>query len=455
MEFNFPDVGEGITEGKLIRWLVKEGQEVKAEQPMAEVETDKAVVEIPAPQDAFIAKLLYKEGDTLHTGKPMLEFSEGDQSPKTEGKEISKEETRAEHVKEARVSRAEGVLATPAVRKAAKEKGIELSSVSPSGKHGQVMLRDLGGTSAKEATPPKKATTTQSKDILATPSTRRLARELKVDINSVIGTGDHGMITKEDIENAAKRGAAVKAESRIPVQKRATLVGDERIPMTAMRKAIAKKMLESKHSAAHVTLCDDADVSKLVDFKEKEKGILKEKGIKLTYLPFFIKAVVSALQKHPYLNSQVDGEDIVLKKDYNIGIATDTDQGLLVPIIEDADKKSIIEIAKEIMELAAKAKDRKLSLPEMTGGTFTITSVGSLGITVFTPIINYPEVAVLGIGKINDRAIVKDGKIVVRKVVTLSLSVDHRIIDGAEAARFLNDLIVLLEDPDRLLMEMT
>ena len=229
---------------------------------------------------------------------------------------------------------------------------------------------------------------------------------------------------------------------------------EEILPMSEIRKTIAWKMVESKTKAAQVTHMEEVDVTELVTIREKEKLTLKDKGIHFTFLPFFMKAVVIALEDHPLMNSEIKEENIILKKYYNIGFATDTERGLIVPVINDVDKKSMVDIAKEITELAGKAREGKLPLENMSGGTFTITSVGNIGGDAFTPIINYPQVGILGVEKIKEKPVVRKGKIVIRKIVTLSLSYDHRVIDGAEGARFVNTLKEHLEDPNLLFLEM-
>lgn len=489
-EFKFPDVGEGLSEGKLVKWLVKPGDNVKADQAIAEVETDKAVVEVPIPEAGTVDKLLYNEGDTMTVGKPMLTLSEGGSSSEEKpqeketgtkaepGSQKSADEphdepkaapSTAEHASnENKGSDTDpGIKAMPAVRKKAKEIGIDLSSITPSGKNGQITMNDLEGTPQKPAsTPdeiPDQVQSNTNEDTLATPSTRKLARELGVDITKVQGTGDHKSITKDDVKKAANGGGETQVQkSNVQpehLEKKPAPSSDgseERIPMSGIRKAIAKKMVQSKNTAPHITITDEADVTELVSIRKKEKERLKEQGVKLTYLPFFIKALITSLKRFPNLNSTLDNEkeEIIVKKYFHIGIATDTEAGLMVSVVRDADHKSIIDLARDIVDLAGKAKDRKLSPQEMSGSTFTITSLGALGGQAFTPIINYPEAAILGIGRIVEKPIVRNGKIDIRKMCTFSVSCDHRIIDGAEAARFLTSFIRHIEDPDLLFMEM-
>ncbi len=285
--------------------------------------------------------------------------------------------------------------------------------------------------------------------VQAIPSVRTLAKELQVDLTKVKGSGPGGRITKEDVETAARKAPAMAG--------RATdLYGPvEKVPLRGMRRTIAKHMVEASKRVADVTILEDADITDLAKVRAKERKLAEQKGVKLTYLPFVIKAVTPALKAHPYLNSTLDDEveQIILKKYYNIGIAVDTPEGLMVFAISEADQKTILDLAGEIGDLAEKARSRKIDLAKLKGSTFTVTNYGVIGASYGTPIINYPEVAILGIGKIEDKPVVKSGKIVIRRIMPLSLVFDHRVIDGVEAARFLNEVIRYLEDPDLMLLE--
>ncbi|MFH1073219.1 MAG: 2-oxo acid dehydrogenase subunit E2 [Nanoarchaeota archaeon] len=499
-EFKFPDVGEGIVEGKLIKWLVKEGDIIKQDQNIAEVETDKAVVEIPSPKAGTVEKLLYKETDTVLVGKPIMRILEmGESGQKKEGVPVPAieqcipvEKAPAPGQRAPSKQATEGitasnnqVLAMPAVRKYAQETGIDLSLVPASGKEGNVTIEDvdrsLGGQSGTQRQPPARAPfsapvrspaptipyTPQrplniaqqpAKDVLATPATRQYARELGVDITTVKGAGPLGQVTREDVQKATQ----IQPTPSLQRPARSTLSYsipnecEERVPMPARRLAIARRTMESKEATVTVTVSDEADLTELVAIREKEKQVLAEKGIKLTYLPFFIKAVVIALQNHPYFNAAIDVEkrEIILKKKYHIGIATDTPDGLIVPVIKDADKKSITDLAAELGILAQKARENKLTRDEITGSTFSISSLGNIGAGVFTTVLNYPEVSILGIGTIKDKPAARNGKVEIRKLCTFSLGFDHRIVDGADASRFLQTIIKHLEDPDLLFMEM-
>ncbi|MGB9628435.1 MAG: dihydrolipoamide acetyltransferase family protein [Thermodesulfobacteriota bacterium] len=411
-EFKFPDIGEGLTEGEIVRWFVKEGDEVKEGDPLVEVETDKALAEIPSPKTGVILKILAKEGEIVKVGQVIVIFGE----------------------------RGEVTEAIPPKRKSVGVVG-ELEEAPE-----EVPLIQVEGKP-----------TLIGEHALATPAVRALAKELGVDINQVKGTGPDGRVLEKDVRQFAevKEGPSA-TERKITKVKKYDFYGYvERIPLKGVRRTIAKAMVKSKYTAPHVTTIDEADVTELWEIKEKEKKVAEKKGVKLTILPFIIKAVISGLIEHPYLNATLDeeNEEIILKKYYNIGFATDTSEGLMVPVVKNAKDKSILQIGQELTQLAEKARDRTIDLADLKGGTFTITNFGALGGIYGTPIINYPEVAILGIGRIRDMPVVKEGNIVIRKILPLALSFDHRVVDGAEAARFLNKVIAHLEDPDLILLE--
>ena len=290
--------------------------------------------------------------------------------------------------------------------------------------------------------------------VLATPSTRKLAREMGVDLARVRGSGAMGRITDEDVKKASGQGVATtqRTATAAPAMARPN---EERVPLRGLRKLVAERMAKSIHTTAQVTHVDEADMTELVLLREAFRGSAEKRGVKLTFLPLMIKAVVPALKEFPYVNSSLDEQanEIVLKKSYNIGIATDTENGLVVPVVKDADRKDVFEIAAEIQRLAAKARAGQLTLDDVHGSTFTITNQGSVGGLFASPIINYPEAAILGTHKISKRPLVREGKIEVRDVMFLSLSFDHRILDGAYAARFMNKVISIMQDPKQLLAE--
>jgi len=394
-EFRFPDVGEGITEGEVVRWLVKEGDEIKADETLAEIETDKAVVEMPSPYAGTVLKLHFKEKDLIKVGQVLVTIG---------------------------------------------EKGEAVPEAAPA---------PAGIPAARPAAPVQAAAPGRTGEVLATPKVRALAKELGIDINAVPGTGPAGRITEEDVRSAKEKPAEKKPA--IKIKAKYDLFGLlERIPLRGVRRATAKKMRESLDKAAHVTHCDEADAGALIALREKMKPEAEAAGIKLSYLPFIVKALIEALKLHPTLNATLDDEEgeIVVKKYYNIGIAVDVPDGLIVPVVKMADQKSVLDIAAEIQALAKAARERTLDLADLKGGTFSITNVGVFGGDFATPIINYPEAAILATMKIADRARVENGAVVVKKTLPLCLSFDHRIIDGAEAARFTRDLIRFLENPE-------
>ena len=281
------------------------------------------------------------------------------------------------------------------------------------------------------------------------PAVRKLAKELGVDLRQIKGTGPEGRILEEDVRKAGKEEE--KPEPKVATDSYGPV---DRIALKGLRRTIAKAMVKSKFTAPHVTETDDADITDLVKMRQKEKEVARAKGVDLTYVPFIVKAVVAGLKDHPYMNASLDEDtgQIILKKYYNIGIATDTPEGLIVPVVRNADKKSIFELSKEIAVLTEKARERRSDLSELKGGTFTISNYGAIGGIYGTPIINYPEVGILGVGKIFDRLGVYKGKIRVRKILPLSLSFDHRVVDGGSAQRFLNSVMAQLQDPYLLLL---
>jgi len=405
-EFHLPDIGEGVAEGEVVKWLVKEGAEVEENQPLVEIMTDKVNVEIPSPKKGTVLRLKAKEGEVVKVGQTLLVIGEkGEQTVTTTSTPLA----------------AEAPMSAPA--------------------KAQVV------TSAPLTSVPKR-----SQEILATPATRKLARDLGVDLSLLQGTGPGGRITDEDVQrfkNSAVRSVTVA----VPTLGKAG--SEERIPMRGIRRKIAERMVKSKHTAAHVTHVDEVDMTEIVQLREKSKESAEKRGVKLTYLPFIIKALIPALKQYPYANATLDdeSEEIILKKYYNIGLATNTEQGLIVPVVKDADHKSITQLADEIARLSEKARAGELTLDEIQGSTFTITNVGSIGGVFATPIINYPEVAILGVHKITKRPVVRDNQIVIRDMTYLSLSFDHRVLDGALAAEFMNVIKQYLEDPKLLLLE--
>lgn len=423
-EFKFPDVGEGITEGEIVKWHVKEGDIVKEHEIIVDVETDKAVVNLPSPYSGKVLKIYHKEGDTVKVGEVLVTIEDKTETGKDK---IKKKETKKEKKK-----KSFGIVG-------------EIPEVEEEAT--QVPLAPI-----KELT--KKVT------VLATPAVRRLARDLGVDLAKVKGTGIKGRITEEDVRKAANLEKEEKKEKDgIKIQKKYDFYGYiERIPLKGIRKATAKRMVESAFSIPHVTHIDEANITQLWKLREKEKPKAEKKGIHLTFLPFIIKAAISALKEFPYMNASLDTEheEIILKKYYNIGIAIDTGSGLVVPVIKEAQDKSILEIAKEIQEFVKKAEERTLDIADFKGHSFTITNVGVIGGLYATPIINPPDVSILATGRIYDKVVPSSSNkksFEVIKALPLSISFDHRVIDGAYAARFANLFKEYLKDPELLLIE--
>jgi pyruvate dehydrogenase E2 component (dihydrolipoamide acetyltransferase) len=448
-EFKLPDIGEGIHEGEIVKWFVKPGDKVEEDDVLCEVQNDKAVVEIPSPVAGTVEELLVDEGTVAVVGDTLIKFdAPGYEDLQFKGGEEDKKETKAEEKTEGQVQ-------------ATAEQG-----------------QDVKKDASPEAVEEKSETSSQvadvdvdpNKRVIAMPSVRKYARENGVEIRQVSGSGKNGRVVKEDIdaflsgdrkpaestEEAKTKEKAPETESKASAPKAPEGEYPEtREKMSGMRKAIAKAMVNSKHTAPHVTLMDEIDVTKLWAHRKKFKEVAAEKGVKLTFLPYIVKALTSALREYPALNTSIDDatSEIVQKHYYNIGIAADTDKGLLVPVVKNADRKSMFSISNEINELAGKARDGKLSGDEMKGASCTITNIGSAGGQWFTPVINHPEVAILGVGRIAEKPVVKNGEIVAAPVLALSLSFDHRMIDGATAQHALNHIKRLLNDPELLLME--
>ncbi|MFD2925366.1 dihydrolipoamide acetyltransferase family protein [Halobacillus naozhouensis] len=435
-EFKLPDIGEGIHEGEIAKWFVKPGDEVKEDDVLCEVQNDKAVVEIPSQVDGTVKEIHVDEGETTTVGTVIITIDDGSEDT---GGDDSAEESKEESKEEPKEDKQE---ASPS-----KEDKKEEKSEQPAA---QADDSDVD----------------EDKRVIAMPSVRKYARDNEVDIRKVQGSGKNGRVLKDDVDSFLDGGQTQASEEQAEetateetTAKEAPAAGEAypetREKMSGMRKAIAKAMVNSKHTAPHVTLMDEVDVSELVAHRKKFKAVAAEQDIKLTYLPYVVKALVSTLKKYPVLNTSLDDEtdEIIQKHYYNIGIAADTDKGLLVPVVKDADRKSIFSISSEVNELAVKARDGKLSSAEMKGASTTITNIGSAGGQWFTPVINHPEVAILGIGRIAEKPVVRDGEIVVAPVLAISLSFDHRMIDGATAQHAMNNIKRLLNDPQLIMME--
>ena len=463
-EFHLPDIGEGVVEGEIVSWKVAVGDKIELDQPMVEVMTDKATVEIPSPRAGTVAQINFNEGDICQVGEVLIVIDEGaaaQNEPKEQPTTVSAEAAPAAQ------SVGNSSQSAPApVEQTAR------AVVSPA-------IQVVDGI----------ASTGGRKRVLATPATRRIARQFGVDIALVPATGKRGRVTSDDVRLFASsaqaepsppsvdtaRGSepgrgldlargldpARKPESA-PLSELAPAIAmtrqgeEERIPFRGMRKRIADNMSRSKRTAAHFTYVEEIDMTELYDVRARARERAVERGFKLTYLPFIVKAIVSGLKKWPKLNAALDetSQEIVVKKYYHIGIATQGPHGLMVTVVRDADKRSIFDLAREIDRLAQAVRDGTIKRDELVGSTFTITSLGKLGGVMATPIINFPEVGIVGVHKMEQRPAVRNGEIVIRWLMNLSISVDHRLADGWDGAMFLQDVKSLLEDPTTMFMEM-
>ena len=436
-EFKLPDIGEGVAEGEIVNWLVNDGDSVSENQEMVEVMTDKATVTIGAPKTGKVAERRFKVGDTVPVGDVLVVLEVGGDGAA------------------APAPAAKPAAPAPAAAKA------ETTVASTVG--------DLRETLPGMARPAPASNDYYTDKPLAAPATRKLARELGVDLKNVQPSGSAGRVTREDVERASSGArpaaaasqaapAAAHAPAPLPEAPRpAVRDADERVPVRGMRKRIWENMARSKHTAAHFHYVDEVNVAELIAVRERFKPHAERSGVKLTFLPFLIKAVVAALKRHPRLNSVVDeaAMEHVIRHNYDIGIAISTDAGLMVCALRDADRLSIVEIAKEIERLGAAAKAGKVQKEDLGGTSFTISSLGKLGGLLAPPIINYPEVGIMGVHAIKRKPVVKGDQIVVGDVMMLTWSFDHRIIDGDVGAAFGQEIIGYLEQPDRLLVEMS
>jgi len=449
-ELKLPDIGEGVVEGEIVQWLVDVGDHVKEDAPVVEIMTDKATVSIPTPKGGRVIERNGKVGDIFPVGGTLLVLE-------TEEGAIEAESPKAGP---AGAHAPAPVAAAPAPAAAATAHAPAAAAAVPA----------RAPAAAAVAAAPAAAGVPNGKRVLATPVTRRMARELGVDLAQVAGTGPQGRVLKADLlafVEAAKNQAVARMEpARAPAAAPAvapgprieTVPGDQRIPLRGLRRKISENLVRSKHRAPHYHLVEEFDATALVQLRERLNRKLEGSGEKLTYLPFFVKAVIAALKQHPRCNAVMDEEaqELVVRSEYNIGIAVATEEGLVVPVIHHADRLSLREIAREILRLSEAARSRRLSPEDVSGGTFTITSLGQTGGLFATPILNHPEVAIMGVHKMRKRPVVDEetGEIVVRDMLILSFGFDHRNVDGAEGAAFAYTVIDLLKDPDRLLLEM-
>lgn len=406
-EFQLPDIGEGVVEGEIVKWLVKAGDPVKEDQPLLEVMTDKATVTIPSPKAGTVVKTHGKEGELAKVHHPLVDIEISGAGTATNG-----------------APKANGAPKPAAAAPVAAAKSAPASNDK----------------------------------VLATPVTRRMASEHGIDLANVSGSGPQGRVLKTDVEAFLASGSPQKAPAAAKTWAPLTSSGvDQRIPIRGLRKKIAEKMVKSKFTAPHYTFVEEVDVSNLVALRNKLNETLAKENVKLSFLPFFVKAAIAAFKKFPQVNANMDeaAQDLVQRGDFNIGIAAMTENGLTVPVVKHADRLSLRTLGGEIGRLGAAARDQKLKLDELTGGTFTITSLGQTGGLFATPIINHPEVAIMGVHKLRKRPIVTDDdQIVIKPIMLFSFAFDHRVIDGATGAEFAYEVIKFVEQPELLLVDM-
>jgi pyruvate dehydrogenase E2 component (dihydrolipoamide acetyltransferase) len=442
-EFKLPDIGEGIAEGEIVSWKVKAGQAVKEEDEFVEVMTDKATVTITVPFTGVIKELKCKEGDVVPVGSVIAVIDAG-----AAGGEAAAPAAAPAPAKAAPAPAPAPAAAKPAVIPAAAPPKAPAPAPTPA---------------MAAAAPAAKAFVQSSPGkVLAAPATRRRARELGIDLAAVAPTGPRGRVTNDDLAAAGSGAAAGKAAAAgggqrfTPIAIPPAPAGrtEERVPFRGLRRKIAEAMTRSKFTATHFTYVDDIDVTELAKIRGDAKKAFADQGVNVTYLPFIMKAIVQAMRAFPAMNSSLDEttNELVIKHYYNFGIATDTDSGLIVPVIKDVDQKSVGQLAKDLQELAARTREGKVTVDDLTGGTFTITNAGNIGGLFATPVINFPEVAILGVHAIKDTPVVHDGQIVIGKKMYLSVSIDHRLVDGATGARWMNVIKDCLEQPYRLLL---
>ena len=449
-EFKLPDIGEGVSEGEIVNWLVKVGDGVKEDQDLVEVMTDKATVTIGAPKSGKITELKGDVGDVVPVGQVLVVFDvDGGGEPASETKPAAEKPAPAEKPAAKAEPKAE-----PAQRAETKASAV-----------GDIR-EDLPGM----APPPASNGAYFNDKPLAAPATRKLARELDVDLRRVKPSGPNDRVTREDVEAHAKGGApqAKKPAAREPggapaapaplppLPRPVEARGDERIPIRGMKKRMFEAMARSKRTAAHFTYWEEAEVSELMSLRERLKPHAEAEGVKLNFLPLIIKAVIAALRKNPQLNAVLDEEknELIVKHTYDIGIAVATDSGLIVPVLRNAEQLNILDISREIERLSSEARAGKARREDLGGSSFTVTSLGKLGGSFATPVINVPEVGILYVPNIKQKPVVKNGQIVVGHTMNLGVSFDHRVIDGFTGASFTQEVAALLQDPERFLLSL-
>ena len=456
-EIKVPSLGQSVPEATIGKWLKQVGDAVAADEAVVELETDKINMEVTAFRGGTLARIDKEAGATVAVGETLgLIASEGEEAPAKE--EAPAEEAPADEETPAKEEPAAEKEAPAAEKEApaAKEKA-PAASEQPAAQKPPADSKPAPAKRAAEAVIPE--------DMPTSPAVRRLAREHRIDLTAIAGTGKGGRVTREDVrawlESPAAEAQAPSADTAAepaaptaPAREYAPDEPVERVPMTSLRKTIVRRMVESKRTSAHVTTVDEVDMSAVVELRERLKAsFFDAHGVKLTYMPFIARAAIAALKEFPQVNASIEGDKIVYHHFWHLGIAVHTEAGLMVPVIKHADRKSMVGIAKAIDDLATRARDRKLELDEIQGGTFTLTNAGGFGALLTTPIINQPEVAILGIHKIDERPVARDGQVVIRPMMWLAMSYDHRLVDGTPAVQFLRRVCELLESPERLLLE--
>ena len=417
--FELPEVGEGVVEAELVSWMVNVGDTIAPDQPVCEVMTDKASMEINCPKGGQVMQRFGEEGDIIQVHAQLLELQEG-----------------------------AGGQAAPSTPKPAPTAAPTPEPVIES----KAPVAEVKAPAMPAPAPQRQST----QSVRTSPVVRDLARKKGIDLSTVTGTGRGGRITRQDLDSAARPAITERIIAPPPITASVSFGEDKEVKIIGLRRKIAEKMLESVQRAPHFTYVDEVDATELVQLRNSIKGIAAEHGVKLTYIPFIMKALVSTFRSFPTVNAVMDEDKfaMTIRGEVNIGIATDTPQGLYVPVVKNVESKSLLELAAEIADLTARTRAGAVQLSELQGGTFTITSVGNIGGRFATPIINHPEVAILGVNQIHDRPMVIDGEIVARKMMYLSPSFDHRVIDGAVAARFVSALKKILENPASLMLEL-
>jgi pyruvate dehydrogenase E2 component (dihydrolipoamide acetyltransferase) len=443
--FELPEVGEGVVEAEVVSWNVREGDVVQVDQPLCEITTDKAQLEISSPKSGRIVRLHGKPGDIIKVHAPLCEIDT---------------DAVGQPAQPAAQAPAKAATTTPPHALAPKAQPEPQRHHQPP--NGQGLTNgQLGPPTASKALAPAASAPPVPGETRAAPAVRREAHKMGLDIHQVQGSGPGGRVTRDDLQTASAQPREAPAEQPLPKVAPALpqvlpTGAEERIKLIGIRRRIAEQMRKSKHTAAHFTYVEEVDCGELVELRNRLKKIAADQGVKLTYIPILMKATSLVLREFPNINAVMDEEsfELVVKGDHNIGLSTDTPQGLYVPVVRNVEQKSILQLAIELDDLVARTRAGKAKLDELRGGTFTMTSVGSIGGVLATPILNVPEVAILGVNAIRDQAVVRDGQIVVRPMMFLSPSFDHRVIDGAMGARFVAALKDVIEHPEKLLLEL-